>query len=155
VLLPLREPDLDDQQAKPTRANSRQLPLKDVSVLLVDDEQDSRELMSELLELFGASTSNAASVQQALNNIVSNRPQVLVSDIAMPAMDGYDLIRRVREIVPAEVMPAIALTGLSRSGEQERAIEAGFQRYVVKPVSPAALVEVILSLVERNASNPT
>jgi diguanylate cyclase len=53
------------------------------------------------------------------------------------------------------VMPAIALTGLSRSGEQERAIAAGFQRYVVKPVSPAALVEVILSLVERNASNPT
>ena len=154
ALLPLMEPNLSDEEAKPTRTSSRQLPLRNVSVLLVDDQPDSRELLSEVLALFGADTSMAASVEQALAEIVHLRPHVLVSDIAMPAMDGYELIRRVRELIPAESMPAIALTGLSRFGEQERAIAAGFQRYVVKPVSPAALIEVILSLVENKAAAP-
>ena len=154
ALIPLMEPHASDEQATPARTSGRQLPLRDVSVLLVDDQPDSRELLSEVLALFGANTSMASSVQQALNDIIRNRPHVLVSDIAMPAMDGYELIRRVREIIPAEAMPAIALTGLSRYGEQERAIAAGFQRYVVKPVSPAALIEVILSLVEHTAHAP-
>ena len=154
VFLPLREPDANYGQINSSESAGRDLPLKDVSVLLVDDEADSRELMSEMLELFGAHAANAATAEQALENIASNPPQILVSDIAMPAMDGYGLIRRVRERISAEKLPAIAVTGLGRPSDQERALAAGFQRYIVKPISPTALVEVILSLVDRAAARP-
>src|SRR5215469_20741 len=131
----------------PTDAGS--LKLQGVSILVVDDEPDSREVLAEILRQYGARTSTAASAHDALVEIDRSTPQVLLSDIGMPLVDGYELIRRIRKHIPQEAMVAVALTGLGGVKDKERALNEGFQHCIVKPVQPESLVDTIGELLSR------
>ena len=123
--------------------------LRDLSVLVVEDQVDSREALAEGLESFGARVKTASSVKDALLCLEKETPSLMISDIAMPLADGFELIRKVRERIPSEQMPAIAITGLSRPAERVRAIAAGFQACLSKPASLELLSESIQRLTAR------
>jgi CheY-like chemotaxis protein len=127
--------------------------LDDVLILVVDDEPDARELLKMGLENCGAQVTTAASAAEALAAIKDRIPDVLISDIGMPGEDGYDLIRRLRSLRPeyGGRVPAIALTAYARSEDRLRALRAGYQMHVPKPVELAELAAVVDSLVERHA----
>jgi signal transduction histidine kinase len=125
--------------------------LHGLRVLVVDDEPDARELLLTLLKDCGAEVEAVPSVRDALPAFPRLRPEVLISDIAMPDEDGYDLIRQVRTL-PAEEggrIPAVALSAYARTEDRRRAFLAGFNMYVAKPVDPEELLIVVASLVGR------
>jgi len=131
------------------------MSLAGIKVLLVDDEADAREMAIELLTDFGAQAIVASSAQEALAAIRTWRPNVLISDIGMPSEDGYDLIRQVRALDPDEGgrIPACALTGWGATGEAERALAAGFQVHITKPVDSDRLMATIYRLVKNSSSD--
>lgn len=116
--------------------------LADVKVLVVDDEPDARELLMLVLTHNGAEVRVAATVDAALQILGEWKPDVLVSDIGMPKEDGYVLMRRVRAHKAEEggEIPALALTGYASPDDNARALKAGFQAHMSKPVSPTDLV---------------
>jgi CheY-like chemotaxis protein len=125
--------------------------LDGLRVLVVDDEPDTRELLKAGLGRCGAEVTAAGSAAEALAAISGGAPDLLISDIGMPDEDGYDLIRRVREL-PAESggrVPAIALTAYARTEDRLQALRAGYQMHVPKPVEMAELVAVAASLSRR------
>lgn len=125
--------------------------LKGVWALVVDDEADARELVATLLQQCGAKVTSVGSAREALALLTADdgrRPDVVVSDVSMPEVDGYELLRRVREL-PADKggrIPAVALTAYGRSIDRIRALSAGFQMHMPKPVEPAELATVVASL---------
>jgi PAS domain S-box-containing protein len=125
--------------------------LEGICLLVVDDERDARELLRRVLEDAHARVAVAADAREALELLRRERPHVIVSDIGMPGEDGYAFIRRVRELPASEGgdTPAVALTAFARSEDRRRALIAGFQSHVAKPVEPAELVTVIASLAGR------
>lgn len=124
------------------------LALRDLRVLVVDDEADARQWITIVLEKSGAEVIAAASVSAALEAIEQQRPDVLVSDIGMPGEDGYALIRKIRELTPqmGRTIPAVALTGYAREQDYAKALAEGFQLHVAKPIRAAELVAVVASL---------
>ncbi len=120
--------------------------LNGVRVLVVDDEDDARELLREALGAYGAVVETAASATECIGLLGDFAPDVLVSDIGMPGEDGYKLIRRLREKTPPGELPAIALTAFARPEDEQRALEAGFQKHVAKPVEPATLARAVRDL---------
>jgi CheY-like chemotaxis protein len=122
--------------------------LNGVRVLLVDDEPDSREFLVAALEECQAKVFGVASASEALEAVSQFKPDVLVSDIGMPLEDGYSLIARVRKLSAEQggEIPAIALTAYARAEDRMKAIAAGFQMHISKPVEPAELVTVVASL---------
>jgi len=120
--------------------------------LVVDDEADARELVTVLLRQYGARVTAAASVAEALAALrqgeSGKRPDVIISDIGMPDEDGYMLIRHVRQLPPEEGgrIPAVALTAFERASDRVRALSAGFQFHVPKPVEPEELAMVIANI---------
>jgi CheY-like chemotaxis protein len=118
------------------------LDLSGVTVLIVDDEPDARLLLERVLSDCNADVLVAATGETALPVIEQRRPHVLVSDIGMPGIDGYEPLRRVRALGKARGgrLPAIALTAFARSEDRARALRAGFQVQVSKPVEPSELV---------------
>jgi PAS domain S-box-containing protein len=143
VHLPLQSAKAVTGGNDPNQTAAGPLKLEGVSILVVDDESDSREVLAEILRQYGAQTNTAASANDALFEIARSTPQVLLSDIGMPSVDGYELIRRIREQISANEMIALALTGLGSGKDKERALAEGFQQCIVKPVDPAQLVETI------------
>jgi signal transduction histidine kinase len=145
VRLPLRE-------TTPSVASERLLPeesttdLDGVRVLVVEDEPDARDLMTAVLAGKGANVSTAADASQALAMFESCHPDVVVSDIEMPGQDGCALIRQLRK--SADV-PAIAVSGFAAQKDAERALDAGFDVHVAKPIEPRELVRRIRALSER------
>ena len=133
-----------------------QSALGGVWVLVVDDEADARDLISLLLRQYGAEVTSVASADDAMVVLTTDaegaRPDVLVSDISMPGEDGYSLIRRVRELAPEHGgrMPAVAVTAFGRSVDRIRALSAGFQLHIPKPVDPLELATVIATLTGRS-----
>jgi PAS domain S-box-containing protein len=124
-----------------------------VRVLVVDDEMDTRDFISTVLEECQAEVKAVKSVSEALQVIIDWKPDVLVSDIAMPEEDGYSLIRKVRS-QPQEQggkIPAAALTAYARAEDRTRAIQEGYQLHLPKPIEPAELATVVASLVIRNS----
>ncbi|HEY0083160.1 MAG TPA: ATP-binding protein, partial [Pyrinomonadaceae bacterium] len=122
--------------------------LAGLRVLIVDDEADSRLLLRTIVEQSGAKARVAASAAEALAAFAEFRPDILVSDIGMPQEDGYALLRQVRALSPEAGgrIPAIALTAYAREDDRVRALQAGFQIHVAKPVNPPELVAVIVGL---------
>jgi CheY-like chemotaxis protein len=120
-----------------------------IKVLVVDDDQDTRELLEWVLKRAGAQVTVAASVKGALEAIDAHPPQVLVSDIAMPEEDGYSLVKQLRARPPERGgrIPAVALTAHSMVQDRLLSLRAGFQSHVPKPVVPEELVEVVASVV--------
>ncbi|BAY16939.1 response regulator receiver protein [Anabaenopsis circularis NIES-21] len=125
------------------------LPLAGLNVLVVDDDDDSRFYVTTVLESDGANVVAVASAASALEALIKLQPEVLVCDIAMPEEDGYTLIRKVRSLKPDQggQIPAIALTAYGDTEDRVRALEAGFQTHVAKPVDPNELVEIVASSV--------
>jgi PAS domain S-box-containing protein len=125
--------------------------LQGISVLVVDDESDARDLIRKVLDDCSATVMVANSGAEALQLVEQSRPDVIVSDIGMPNMDGYELMRRIRELAPEAggTTPAAALTAFARSEDRRRALIAGYQSHVAKPVEPAELVTVVASLAGR------
>jgi PAS domain S-box-containing protein len=135
--------------------------LKGVRALVVDDEADARELVATLLQQYGATVTPVASAEEALAVLTSEemeeRPDVLVCDISMPEVDGYALIGRVREMAPEAGgrIPAVALTAYGRAIDRIRALSAGFNMHIPKPVEPAELATVVASLTGRAGKQTT
>jgi hypothetical protein len=122
--------------------------LRGIKVLVVDDDEDARDVLRAALNNYGAEVTTAAGARQALDILASEKNDVLVSDINMPEMDGYELIRRVRQMEPERGgrIPAIALTAYARAEDRLRALQSGYQTHVPKPVEPAELEVVVATL---------
>jgi CheY-like chemotaxis protein len=116
------------------------------SVLVIDDDQDARDLINTTLLYAGASVVSASSMQEALSLLQQSVPHAIVSDVAMPNGTGYDLIKEVRRTPATARIPAIALTAFGRVEDRERALAAGFNLHMTKPVDPQALVHAIATL---------
>ncbi|HVR75480.1 MAG TPA: PAS domain S-box protein [Planctomycetota bacterium] len=141
--LPLRSPSAPRASTPPT--------LGGITVLVVDDEPDSRDVIKRLLEAFGAKVTTAPSAAVALQALQRDRPAVIVSDIGMPGEDGYAFIKKVRSLLPAEggTTPAVALTAYARSEDRSRALLSGFQLHLSKPVEPMELITVVATVSAR------
>jgi PAS domain S-box-containing protein len=125
--------------------------LQGIHVLVVDDEEDARRLVREVLELAGATVDSAASGAEALKLLATATPDVLVADLGMPYMDGFQLIREIRRHPSARVrhVNAAALTAYARSEDRTLALQSGFQIHLAKPIEPEELMAAILSLARR------
>jgi len=125
--------------------------LAGIRVLVVDDDPDARNVIARILRDGKACVITASSAAEALDIVRKSKPALLISDIGMPGEDGYDLIRKVRAL-PADAcarVPAVALTAFARSEDRQRALLAGYQLHVAKPVEPSELLTVCASLVGR------
>lgn len=157
VVLPLaavREssPERRHPAAPPPTLPEHEPPeLRGLCVLVVDDEPDSRDIVKRILEDCGAAVLTAASVADALDKLRGGRVRLLISDIGMPGRDGYELIQTLRSSDAPHLrrLPAAALTAFARSEDRTRALRAGFDAHVTKPVEPAELLAVVERLAHR------
>jgi signal transduction histidine kinase/ActR/RegA family two-component response regulator len=150
VMLPLIPEGIvpaDDEAARSTPAITGPA-LQGRRVLVVDDDADTCELLARVLGYYGAEVTTASSAEEALRAVERVRADVVVSDIAMPGVDGYGFVRQLRALEEARGwrIPALALTAHARASDSERAFMAGFAAYVAKPVEPAELAELIARL---------
>jgi CheY-like chemotaxis protein len=124
-------------------------------VLVVDDHADARQLIAGILEASGASVVTTASSREAFDALSRSAFDVLIADIGLPEEDGYALIRRIRRLDPEHGgrVPAIALTAYARTEDRDRALAAGFQRHVAKPVEPHALVRIVAETIEQTRTS--
>jgi PAS domain S-box-containing protein len=146
-----RQPRREHPAAEPAEPLRALGDLRGVHVLAVDDEHDALGLLRDTLEIAGARVSTMSSARAALDCIEELTPDVLVADIGMPGMDGYDLIKRVRSsTVPAvREIPAAALTAFARSDDRAKALQSGFEAHLSKPVDPGELVAAVALLARR------
>jgi PAS domain S-box-containing protein len=158
VQLPLQPVHLEPRRA-PDRSEGRAdegLPdsdLSNVQVLVVDDDIDSARTVQAILKRRGADVRVAGSMEEALTAFKLAVPDVLLSDIGMPEYDGYELIKRIRSLPNGRRVPAVALTALARIEDRTRALRAGFQMHVAKPVDAIELAAVVKNLAELNAAS--
>ncbi|MFH7026504.1 MAG: PAS domain S-box protein [Heteroscytonema crispum UTEX LB 1556] len=144
VKLPLFSSPSPPQLNSPTLSVS----LNGLRILVVDDEPDARELLNVALQQYGAEVKTVASAQEALTALQELQPNVLVSDIGMPEEDGYTLIRKIRalDINQGGQIPAVALTAYAADEDRAKALLAGFQLHVSKPVNPIELATLVANL---------
>jgi CheY-like chemotaxis protein len=141
---PMSRPDNVDISLAPVFEGS--------SVLVVDDEQDTRDLLKAILEHVGFKVITSNSATEALVALEKFHPHALVCDVGMPGEDGYSLISKVR-VLPQERggrTPAVALTAYVQDVDRQRALNSGFQAHLTKPVNPAELILVLAHLVKNN-----
>ncbi|HEV2766063.1 MAG TPA: response regulator, partial [Pyrinomonadaceae bacterium] len=157
-LLALRATTADDAPAPAPHARHAPPPDRDrarldgLRVLVVDDDRDTRDLLSALLRESGAEVSLASSAAEALEHFRRDGPpDLLLSDIGMPEEDGYELVRRVRALPPdaGGRTPAVALTAYARAEDRRQALDAGYEAHLPKPVEPAELTSVLARLAAR------
>jgi CheY-like chemotaxis protein len=136
----LEEPE--ERLRAQSQENASPQRLDGVKVLVVDDEPEACEAVRQVLESHGAIVQTAVSGSQALHLLPEMKPDVLLADLAMPEMDGYEFIRRVRVHSDGTSVPAVALTAYA-SDAREAALQAGFHQYESKPILPAELVTLV------------
>jgi PAS domain S-box-containing protein len=140
----------DGERGSPFTAlpTPRLASLSGVRVLVVDDDADALAMVRDILEAAGASVTGVASADAALAHLAVQRPDVMVSDLGMPYVDGFELMARLRQDSHARGrgVPAAALTAYARSDERRRALLAGFQMHLSKPINPVELVEAVRTL---------
>jgi len=139
----------DSAATQESTQTEESLDLSGIRVLIIDDDIDNLELLTFILEESGAVVSAVTSAKEALEVLAQFKPNILVSDIGMPEMDGYMLMRQVRLQVSEAQIPAIALTAYAGEHDQQQALAAGFQMHVPKPMDPEELVKAIVTLVIR------
>jgi len=157
VRLPLIIQNEEDEKAMNLRTNAQtpenesHVNLDGMLILVVDDEEDTRQLLVQSLTFYGATVVTASSAAEAFDALQEKHPDVMVSDIGMPDEDGYSLIRRVRALANKQHrdVPAIALTAFTRAHDRMKALTSGYQNHVSKPVEPDELATVIASLTGR------
>jgi len=149
-------PDIQELEIEPQTTPDGMTDLAGLTVMIVDDEFDARELLTAMLERHGAKVIAASSASEAMELLAKatngSMPDVLVSDIGMPGQDGFELISMVRAMEPERGgdIPAIALTAYARSEDRARVLAAGFQHHVPKPVGPATLAKAVANLAQPN-----
>jgi CheY-like chemotaxis protein/anti-sigma regulatory factor (Ser/Thr protein kinase) len=149
-------PEKSEEREHPT--SDRDVPfectpeLEGLHVLVVDDEEDGRTLITTVLEKCGAKVTAADSAAAGLNLIQELRPDILLSDLGMPGEDGYSLIKKVRALSSEQggLIPAAALTAYARVEDRMKVLRAGFQIHLPKPVEPAELIAVVANLSGRH-----
>lgn len=124
--------------------------LSGLKVLVVDDSADTLAYLTAAIEQYGAKVEAISSVSEAIATLKNLHPDVLISDIGMPDQDGYDLINQVISLQQSEQIPAMALTAYAREEDSTRALSAGFQMYLSKPVEPEKLASAISQLAGRS-----
>ncbi len=155
IKLPVRAVYTAETEGAPP-ASGRKKPLAGVWAVVVEDDADARVLITSLLELNGARVTAFGSAGEALRLLRDDtgpRPDILLSDIAMPGEDGISLIRKLREWERTrghDALPAVALTAFGRAQDRIRALEAGFQTHVTKPAEPTELVVIVRSLIQKD-----
>jgi PAS domain S-box-containing protein len=157
VDLPVRAVHVERQDDKvqvnlhdPPAIDLAAVRLDGLRVLVVDDEADARRVLAKVLGEAGAVVTSAGSVKDALLALTAKEPHVLLSDIAMPDQDGYDLIRQVRNLGhAAKELPAVALTAFAHKDDRLRVLLAGFQVHVAKPIDPHELIAIVATLAGR------
>ena len=118
--------------------------------MIVEDEADTREMLGEGLHTYGASVITAASAAEGLEQLMEHKPDLLVSDIGMPDMDGYDFLLKIRSEFPEESrIPAVALTAYADAEHKDKSLRAGYDAHIAKPVTIADLVSVLAELASR------
>jgi len=129
--------------------------LRGIRILVVDDDGDALALLREILETTGAEVATADSAKSALLYFETVRPDVLIADLGMPEMDGFELISRLRRARNAAVrdVPAAALTAYARSEDRAKALRTGFQMHLAKPIDPGELMAAVAALAGRNRAN--
>ncbi len=132
------------------------LDLKGSHVLVVDDDPDTRNFIRFVLEQTGAKVILAASAYEGLTALTQSPPDILLSDIGMPGMDGYMLLRQIRALPPEQggQIPAIALTAYAGHFNQQQALQAGFQQHITKPFEPEGLIQAIYTLLNPIGTKP-
>jgi CheY-like chemotaxis protein len=158
VELPLAEERRDPARAEERRREverrrSRKgaVRLDGIHVLLVEDDDDSRKLLGTMLKRYGARVTSTKSAAEALAAFSDDLPDVLISDIGMPDEDGYELMRKLRSLPPEKGgrTPAIALTGYASRKDRERALNAGYQKHMAKPIEQVDIISAIAALIGR------
>ena len=117
--------------------------LDGIRILLVEDTDDTRELLSFALEHCSALVTTASSAAEALEAFRRDRPQILVTDLAMPHHDGYWLLSEVRALAPAAAIPAVALTAFTERYSRDQVLAAGFDAFIPKPIDPTDLCRAL------------
>src|SRR5262245_4923762 len=154
IVHPERRPEAREH---PTAQRMVPLPslegLSGVRVLAIDDEEDALGLLRVVLEAAGAEVVTESSAPAALERLNDVKPDVLVVDLGMPHMSGFEFIARIRNAASADVrdIPAAALTAFARSDDRTRALKSGFEMHLAKPVDPGELVASVATLVRRTA----
>ena len=118
---------------------------------MVDDDADSRDFITFVLEQAGAQVTDVSSTIETLKTLAYSQPNLLISDIGMPEMDGYMLMRQIRTLLPGRKsqIPAIALTAYAGEYDQQQALSAGFQAHITKPTDPDQLVAIVARLAQQ------
>jgi signal transduction histidine kinase/CheY-like chemotaxis protein len=153
VLLPVAGPEGSPEKRGPSGAAMPAAlggTLSDLRILVVDDEYDARELLATVLETAGATVTLVGSAGEAIEALAKQPADVLLSDLAMPQRDGYDLMAELRTRGLAAGMVSVALSAQARPEDRERALAVGFHAHVPKPVDPEALAETICRLTRRS-----
>lgn len=145
VSLPYASPNARDALQQQMQASA----LHGLRILLIDDNEDVLTLFTMLLESEGANVTTSQSAREALDLLAEGDFGLVISDLTMPDMDGYDFIRAMRAQENSRLVPALAVSGISRSQDIDRAIQAGFSAHVSKPVDIEVLAEVVGKLVSR------
>jgi CheY-like chemotaxis protein len=142
------QPSSSPSTSEPQAHLSGLADLTGTRVLIVEDDPDSRKLTKRILTESHAEVREASDVQQALAQLDQFQPHVLVSDLGLPGRDGFELMREVRQRgYTSKSLPAIALTAFVQPEDRRRALQAGFQVHMAKPIDPHHLVSTIASLV--------
>jgi CheY-like chemotaxis protein len=122
-----------------------------MTILLADDNRSSRELMREILEASGHLIVEAANGRDALHLIRQNQPELVFLDLQMPILDGFGVLRELRADVRFCCLPVVAVTATAMLGDRERAIAAGFDSYIAKPISLGEVREQVKLLSSRDS----
>ena len=150
VTLPARAARRDSRADQPVAGTiirrQGRARLDGIRVLVVDDEPDARDLFGSILQAAGAAVTTAGSTAEARERMAAERPQVLLSDIEMPGEDGYQLVKQARAGSTRQPLIAIAVTAYARDVDRRRALDAGFDWHLSKPIEPDDLIGVIASL---------
>lgn len=129
--------------------------LKDLRIIAIDDDRDTLEIIRRVLTIYGAEVTTAGSAADGLDLLGQKRYDVLLSDIGMPVEDGFSLIAKLRSSAGMNWdIPASSVTAFARSQDREKALLAGFDAHLIKPIEPGELVAVVLALVKRRGRKP-
>ncbi len=159
VRLPLLQDNRGNRASRETTGEISPVastPLAGLRVLVVDDEADTRNFLSFMFEEYGAFATAVGSVDEALAILEQAKPDVLISDIGMSEQDGYTLIRKLRSLEPEKGghIPAIALTAYTREEDRLKALSAGFQQHLSKPIDPTKLIAVVANVLQLTLEVP-